>query len=224
MADNWKKLIVALDFDDKKLINKVVRSLSPKGVKFKIGLQAFTKYGPQLLKPLIKQKADIFLDLKLHDIPNTMRSASAVIAAMGCWAFTVHTKAGLEALNEVRAQVAKTAKANKIRRPLILGVTELTSSNAGLEDVLKLAKIAADAKIDGVIASAKEASAIKAGFGNKLKVITPGIRNPNDDIGDQKRIMTAKNAFAAGADFIVVGRPIISKKDYLAAAKAVLKY
>jgi orotidine-5'-phosphate decarboxylase len=224
MADNWKKLIVALDFDDKKLINKVVKTLSPKGVKFKIGLQAFTKYGPELLKPLIKQKADIFLDLKLHDIPNTMKSAAAVIAGMGCWAFTVHTKAGIEALKEVRAQVLLTSKQKKLRCPLILGVTELTSSNAGLEDVLKLAKLAADARIDGVIASAKEASAIKRKYGNKLKVITPGIRNPNDDIGDQKRVMTAKNAFAAGADFIVVGRPIISKKDYLKAAIEVLKY
>lgn len=224
MADNWTKLIVALDFDDKKLINKVVKALSPKGVKFKIGLQAFIKYGPDLLKPLIRQKADIFLDLKLHDIPNTMKSAAAVIAQMGCWSFTVHTKAGVEALEAVKKETAYWAKKSGKRRPLILGVTELTSSNASLEQVLALADIAVKAKIDGVIASANEAKAIKKKYGKLLKVITPGIRNPNDDIGDQKRIMTAKNAFANGADYIVVGRPIISKKDCLTAAIEVLKY
>jgi orotidine-5'-phosphate decarboxylase len=223
MADNWKKLIVALDLEEAKDIEKVVKALASKGVKFKIGSIAFTKFGPDLVRQLIKKRADIFLDLKLYDIPNTMKETAGVIADMGCWAFTVHTKAGYEALTAVRDEVIDRSRKLK-RKPMILGVTELTSFNASMAQVLTLASQAQAAGCDGVIASAQEASAIKARFGANLAVITPGIRNPNDEIDDQKRVTTAKTAFANGADFIVVGRPIISKKDYLKAAKEVLKY
>jgi len=222
MSLPWNKLIVALDLEEKKDIEKVVRALKPKGVKFKIGSIAFTKFGPDLVNKLIKQGADVFLDLKLHDIPNTMRQTARVITQMGCWAFTVHTSAGQKALREVKQQVAATARAEKKRKPLILGVTELTSSSADPEEVLKLAAVAEAVGLDAVVASAQEAAGIKQRF-PKLKVVTPGIRNPGDEVGDQKRITTARTAFENGADYIVVGRPIISKKDYLAAAEAVLK-
>jgi orotidine-5'-phosphate decarboxylase len=196
--------------------------LAPKKVKFKIGPIAFTKFGPGLVKKFIKQKRDIFLDLKLYDIPHTMKETAAVIAKMGCWAFTVHLKAGKEALEAVKKEVARISRADRLRRPLILGVTELTSSNAGLKEVLRLAEKAYQAGLDGVIASAKEAKGIKSRFGSKLKIVTPGIRNPNDATADQKRITTARIAFRNGADYIVVGRPIITKKDYLKAAAEVL--
>lgn len=218
---SWDKLIVALDLDNEEEIQKVVKILSPKDVKFKIGSIAFTKFGPQLVGQFTKKNIDIFVDLKLYDIPNTMKETSRVITEMGCWAFTVHIKAGKDALAAVKEEVEKVAQEKNIRQPLILGVTELTSSKASEDDVLKLVALASEAKLGGVIASAKEAPAIKAKF-NNLKIVTPGIRSALDEKGDQRRITTAKTAFNSGADYIVVGRPIISKKDYLKAAQEVL--
>jgi orotidine-5'-phosphate decarboxylase len=219
---HWQKLIVALDLDDKSALQRVVRVLAPRGVKFKIGLRAFTKFGPDLVRKMVGSGADVFLDLKLHDIPNTMAQAAAVIAEMGCWAFTVHIKAGEEALTAVKKEVAAVARKHKIRKPIILGVSELTSSKATPAQVMKLIDIAAAAGIDGIVCSPLEASAVKKRYGRKLAVVTPGIRGPEDAVGDQKRVMTAQRAFTAGSDFIVVGRPIISKKDYLKAAETVL--
>lgn len=217
----WNRLIVALDLDSEKEIEKVVETLSPKEVKFKIGSIAFTKFGPQLVRKFTNKNIDIFVDLKLYDIPNTMKETAKVIAEMGCWAFTVHIKSGIDALTSVREEVETIAAANKTRKPLILGVTELTSSKASEEDVLKLVSLAAFAKLSGVIASPREAAAIKEKF-TDLKVVTPGIRSPLDEKGDQQRVTTAKTAFNSGADYIVVGRPIISKKDYIKAAQEVL--
>jgi orotidine-5'-phosphate decarboxylase len=219
---DWDKLIVALDCNEKSQIYRVVKALAPKKVKFKIGSIAFTKFGPQLLKSFISRKIDIFLDLKLYDIPNTMKQTAAVMTEMGCWAFTVHIRAGQEALESVRDEVARISAAKKMRKPLVLGVTELTSSEATKTRVVELADQARIAGIDGVIASAQEASAIKARFDNHLLVVTPGIRNPQDDKDDQERITTAQTAFAQGADYIVVGRPIISKQNYLKAAREIL--
>jgi len=223
MADNWKKLIVALDLDSAAEIERVVRVLAPKKVKFKIGPVAFTRFGPDLVKKLIRRKADVFIDFKLYDIPHTMQATTSVIVDMQAWAFTVHTKAGPEALRLVRAQVNSRAKKIKGRQPLIFGVTELTSANAGLPQVISLAVQAQAARLDGVIASAQEAEALKARLGKSLLVVTPGIRNPGDAAGDQKRVTTAAQAFSAGADYIVVGRPIIEKPDYLKAAKQILE-
>ncbi len=220
----WKKLIVALDLNSEEEIDEVVKLLAPEKVKFKIGSIAFTKFGPELVRKFTKKGIDIFVDLKLYDIPNTMKETASIITEMAAWAFTVHTKAGEEALIAVRDEVAKCAKEKDIRKPLILGVTELTSATASLAEVLNLVEVAHAARIDGVIASPQDLQAIKAKFKNALKVITPGIRSPLDEKGDQKRISTAKTAFSNGADYIVVGRPIISRKDYLKAAEEVLSY
>lgn len=218
---SWQKLIVALDLHSEREIEKVVKTLAPKRVKFKIGSIAFTKFGPALVRKFTKKNIDIFIDLKLHDIPNTMKETARVITEMKCWAFTVHIKAGAKALMAVRDEVKRAALKKKISKPMILGVSELTSSKASKNDVLKLVRAASSAGLDGVIASAKEAKAIKSRF-RKLKVITPGIRSPLDEKGDQQRITTAKTAFAFGADYIVVGRPIVSKKNYLKAAEEIL--
>jgi orotidine-5'-phosphate decarboxylase len=218
---SWNRLIVALDLEDPREIKKVVKTLAPYGVKFKIGPIAFTKFGPEFVKNLIKQGADIFLDLKLYDIPNTMKRTAGIITAMGCWSFTVHVAAGLEALKEVKNEANLAAKKYKVRKPIIMGVTVLTSREADKAEVLKLAGIADQAAIDAVVASAKEAGAIKRKF-PRLKIITPGIRPPSASSGDQKRVMTATAAFRAGADYIVVGRPILEQKDYQKAAQDVL--
>lgn len=221
---NYKKLIVALDLTDKKKIFKVVKELAPYGVKFKVGLIAFTKFGPSLVKRLVSENLDVFLDLKLFDIPNTMCNTAKIIAQLGCWAFTVHIRAGLKALKNIVDELDMITKKEKLKRPLIFGVTELTSQDAKLKDVIRLAEIAKKANLDGLVASAQEAYFIRENIGKSLKIITPGIRLPFSDTSDQKRIATAKEAFKNGADYIVVGRPIINSNNYLEAAKQILSY
>ncbi len=218
----WDKLIVALDLEDKGKIEKIVDSLLPKGVKFKIGSIAFTKFGPAFVKEFIDKGIDIFLDLKLYDIPNTMKKTAKVITEMGCWAFTVHLQAGEDALKAVKLEVEEASRKINKRKPLILGVSVLTSSNATQGEVNGLVLRAKSTELDGVIASACDVKGIKTEFVN-LKVITPGIRNSGRDVGDQVRITTANIAFANGADYIVVGRPIIEKEDYLKAAEEILR-
>lgn len=222
MSQKWDKLIVALDLDDKAKIKEIVEVLSPKGVKFKIGSIAFTKFGPDFVKEFIEEGKDIFLDLKLYDIPNTMKKTAAVITEMSCWAFTVHLQAGKQALRGVKNEVIETADKLGKRRPLILGVSVLTSSLATQDEVNELVSLADSVGLDGIIASPRDAKVIKRKF-NQLKVITPGIRNYGSDAGDQLRITPASIAFANGADYIVVGRPIISQERYLEAAERILK-
>lgn len=226
MSQNWDKLIVALDLEDKAKIKEVVDILGPKGVKFKIGSIAFTKFGPKFLKSFIDEGRDIFLDLKLYDIPNTMRRTAAVIAEMGCWAFTVHLQAGAQALKAVKEEVKNTAKACGKNKPMILGVSVLTSSSMSMEErkkeIEKRVQLAQKLGIEGVISSPLDVKRIKE-ITPELKVITPGIRNSQDDKGDQKRITTASEAFSNGADYIVVGRPIIREKNYLEAAERILE-
>jgi len=222
LNNNWEKLIVALDLEKKSEIERVVDVLAPKGVKFKIGSIAFTKFGPDFVRGFISRGIEVFLDLKLYDIPNTMAKASSIITELGCWAFTVHLHSGIEALTAVKEAVADTAK--KLGKPesLILGVSVLTSSEASKDEVNNLVKRADCLGLGGVISSANEVKEIKKDF-PKLKVVTPGIRNPQDAKGDQRRVATASVAFDNGADYIVVGRPIIGKSDYLKAAEEILR-
>ncbi len=222
MPNNWEKLIVALDLEDESKIQEVVQVLGPKGVKFKIGSIAFTKFGPQFLKEFITAGYDIFLDLKLYDIPNTMAKTARVIGGLDCWAFTVHLQAGQQALEAVKEAVEETARESGNRKPLILGVSVLTSSKVTQHQVNNLVELAQRVGIDGVISSAQDAEGIKKMF-PKMQVVTPGIRSREDEIGDQVRVATAKEAFSNGSDYIVVGRPIINKKDYLKAVQAVLE-
>jgi len=219
LSKPWNKLIVALDVTSEKKINAVSRALSPKGVKFKIGPIAYTKFGPEAVRMITRKKADVFLDFKLYDIPNTMAETAKQFVGLGVWAFTVHLKAGHEALAYVKKEIAKEARRLKKKRPLIIGVTELTSKNAPINDVVKLAGIANKSGIDGVVCSVWEAKTVKKKFG--LKIITPGIRSKKCG-DDQRRVATAKQAFSQGSDYIVVGRPIVKATKYLSAAEEVL--
>lgn len=229
MGESWDKLIVALDLEDKDKIEKVVDTLAPKGVKFKIGSIAFTKFGPEFVRNFVNNKGiEIFLDLKLYDIPNTMAKTASVITQLGVWAFTVHLAAGREALLAVKAAVSNISRAHHRNSPLILGVTVLTSSELEMdkrhEQIKKLADLAQSTRLDGIIASPLDVKKIKEAYQDKLKIITPGIRNPQDETQDQKRVATANQAFFEGADYIVVGRPIINKSDYLKAAEEIFSF
>ena len=175
-----------------------------------------------MVKSLVNKGLDIFLDLKIYDIPNTMAKTAVIITELGCWAFTVHLQVGEESLRVVQAAVSETAMKLNKRKPLILGVSVLTSSAAMPEEINVLVERAYSVGLKGVIASPYEVKEIKRQFRN-LKVITPGIRNASDAKDDQRRITTAHAAFESGADYIVVGRPIIERENYLQAAKDIIE-
>ena len=219
MSKSWNKLIVALDLASEKKIKEIINSLTPKATKFKVGLIAYTRFGPKIIKKARAVKAEVFLDFKLFDIPNTMIETAKAFVDLGVWAFTVHLKAGEDSLAVLKKEITKYAKFHRKRRPLIIGVSELTSKRASLKDVLKLAKIAAKSNIDGVVCSVWEADKVKSKF--KLITITPGIRKRGGG-DDQRRVATVGDALDKGVDYFVVGRPIVQMKNYLKAAQEII--
>jgi orotidine-5'-phosphate decarboxylase len=219
MPSDWGKLIVALDVVGEKEFKKIISELSPKVKIFKIGPIAYFKLGHKTIDWVNKKKAKVFLDFKLYDIPNTMLETAKNFVDMGVWAFTVHTKAGAESLSFLKKELSLYARFKKKKRPLIIGVTELTSSEASLAQVLKLAAIAKKSNIDGVVSSVWEAKEIKKRFG--LKIITPGIRKKSAG-DDQRRVASPKEALKQGADYFVVGRPIVKHKNSLTAAREIM--
>ena len=196
---------------------------------FKVGSQLFTSEGPRAVQKLAGLGFDIFLDLKFHDIPNTVAHAVAAAAQLpGVRLMTLHVAAGLAALRAAREAVG-----NRKNRPALLGVTVLTSfdldtlQQIGMEGtlesrVLALAQLAKDAGLDGVVTSAYEAPTVRREFGPKFKILVPGVRPASADLNDQSRVATPGDAVRAGADYLVVGRPITAAKDPRKAALAIV--
>lgn len=229
-----ERLIVALDVGDLKSARKLVNKLSKIVGAFKIGSQLFTSCGTEAIDMVHKKRRKVFLDLKLHDIPNTVARATEAITAKKVFMFNVHASGGKKMMQEAVNSAEKKAKKLKTQRPIILGVTVLTSM--GEQDIrelgikrfvkdqaLYLAKMAKDSRLDGVVASAGEAKRIKQLCGQDFIVVCPGIRPAGASEDDQTRISTPKGAIKEGADYIVVGRPIIEAKDPLAAAKKIIE-
>jgi len=210
------KLIVALDISDKRKLKFLVNSLYPVVKKFKVGLIAYTAFGPEIVDWLVKKGVDVFLDLKFFDIPNTVAEVSKIIFKKKLWGFTLHLKMGKENILRFKEIIGKKIK----KRTKIIGVTVLTSQEAKIEEVLKLAKIAYETELDGVVCSVWEAKKIKEKFPS-LITITPGIRTKKTN-DDQKRVATVEEAEDAGVDFFVIGRPIIKRKNPLKAVKKIL--
>jgi len=234
MPDNVaEKLIVALDFHTLDEAGELIDKLEGNVGTFKVGSRLFTSTGPEAVK-LVKDKgAKVFLDLKYHDIPKTVAEACEAAAEIGAEMLTLHTFGGFDMMESAVKLMWSREKAN---RPLLLGVTVLTSLNeAALQDivgtserkiqeeVLLLARLAQSAGLDGVVASPHEIEDIKRQCGTEFVVVTPGVRPKGEDKGDQARVRTPGEAVAAGADYIVVGRPIIWAKDPKAAAVAILE-
>lgn len=215
---NQKNIIVALDFDSEKSVFEFVAQLDPSLCRLKIGKELFTALGPALVEKLMYKDFEIFLDLKFHDIPNTVAAACAVAANLGVWMLNVHALGG-----RCMLEAASNAVAKKIKPPLLIAVTILTSmdktalAELGLMEpevmVAKLAKLAQECGIDGVVSSAQEARALKALCGKDFLLVTPGIRLTNAIHDDQKRTMTPKDAILAGSDYLVIGRPITQSRD-----------
>jgi orotidine-5'-phosphate decarboxylase len=210
-SDARDKIIVALDVPAKAEALDLVKQLAPEISFFKIGLQLYTVAGPEAVREILATGAKVFLDLKLHDIPNTVARAVESAASLGVQMLTIHLSGG-----EAMLRAAATARPANM---LILGVTVLTSlteetlHQVGVSErindhVLRLARLGQKAGIEGLVASPFEARTLRDEFGDNIKIVTPGVRPSWSDAGDQKRFMTPREAFDAGADYLVIGRPI----------------
>ncbi|MEY2544499.1 MAG: orotidine-5-phosphate decarboxylase [Verrucomicrobiota bacterium] len=219
------KIIVALDVAKKAQALALVEQLREQISFFKIGLQLYTAEGPEMVRAIRATGAEIFLDLKFNDIPTTVARTVEAASSLGARMLTIHLSGGSDM---VRAAVA--VPKNDL---LILGVTVLTSADEGTlretgisdeidDQVLRLAKLGVQAGIDGVVASPHEIKRLRADFGDKIKIVVPGIRPTWSEPGDQKRFMTPREAIEAGADYLVIGRPITAHKNPLEAVGKIL--
>lgn len=208
-------LIIALDLAEREKALSLVKELKDYVFIFKVGPVLFTRYGPGIVNDIKECGANVFLDLKLYDIPNTVASAVKAIAELGVSMFTVHISGGKEML-----KAAVDARSSETK---ILGVTILTSvAKVSKEDVLQLVNLAKEVGLDGVIASPQEAESIRKAVGKDFLIVTPGVRPKGTASGDQKRISTPKEAIQRGADYIVVGRPIIESNQPKEVVKQIL--
>ncbi len=223
------KIIVALDYEDATSALNFVDKITPDSCRLKVGNELFTSAGPSFVSKIIDKGFDVFLDLKYHDIPNTVARACEAACRLGVWMVNVHTSGG-----EVMMTAAAEALSKYEKKPLLIGVTVLTSmdrsqlSGIGLDlepidQVLRLASLAKKCGLDGVVSSAQESRAIKANVSAPFVCVTPGIRPKGADIGDQKRIMTPTEALASGADYLVIGRPITKALDPMLALEDINK-
>ena len=222
MTNVKSNVIVALDYDDQHQALALADRLDPTFCRLKVGKELFTAAGPSIVKNLSDRGFDIFLDLKFHDIPNTVAKAIGAAADLGVWMANVHASGGSRMMS-----AAKKALDSKGSEMLLIGVTVLTSMDASdLEEVgvrrnpsaqvLHLAGLAKNSGLDGVVCSAQEAKLLKESLGPAFKLVTPGIRLANSAADDQRRILTPADAVALGSDYLVIGRPITQSTDPLA--------
>ena len=213
------RIIVALDFSSEQQVLEFTAQLEPSMCKLKVGKELFTLAGPALVRKLIDKGFDVFLDLKFHDIPNTVARACKVAADMGVWMLNVHALGGRNML--LAAREALEGHAN---RPLLIAVTILTSmgpqdlveiglSGDPQDNVLRLASLTKAAGLDGVVCSSREVSSLRLAQSEAFTLVTPGIRPAGSEAEDQKRIMTPVDAIRAGSNYLVIGRPITQASD-----------
>lgn len=221
------KIIVALDYADSASALALVEQLDPALCRLKVGKELFTSAGPQFVERLARSNFGVFLDLKFHDIPNTVAKACAAASNLGVWMLNVHASGGLEMM-----QAAKQAVDSTPNKPLLIAVTVLTSMNQqalnqiGIQTplathVLNLATLTQQAGLDGVVCSALEAEVLSAHLGPKFCLVTPGIRPANASKDDQSRIVTPADALKLGSSYLVIGRPITKANNPLAALEAI---
>jgi orotidine-5'-phosphate decarboxylase len=212
-------IVVALDYPTPKQAIEMAKQLDPSKCRVKVGKELFTASGPAVVEQLHKMDFDVFLDLKFHDIPNTCAGAVAAAAELGVWMVNVHASGGERMMN-----AAAEAIVNKNNKPILIAVTVLTSMEqsdlAGIgldisprQQVERLAKLAKQSGMDGVVSSAQEIEMIKSLCGKEFLTVTPGIRPVGSAAGDQRRIMTPQQAVDAGGDYMVIGRPITQAEN-----------
>ena len=222
-------IIVALDFPSIDGALALSGQLDPQRCRVKVGKELFGRGGPQIVRRLVDDGFDVFLDLKFHDIPNTVQGACKAALAMGVWMLNVHAIGG-----RVMMETAREVIGRRPDSPLLIAVTMLTSLNesdlveTGLggkpsEHVVRLAKLAESCALDGVVCSAQEISLLRGVCDSEFRLITPGIRPAGSGLGDQRRVMTPGEALRLGSNYLVVGRPITAAADPMAALSAIEK-
>lgn len=215
------RIIIALDMASADEVMSLLRQLDPASCRVKVGKELFTRYGPTLVREISGMGFDIFLDLKFHDIPNTVNKAVAAAAELGVWMLTLHAAGGADML-----RAAHEAIANSEHKPLLVAVTLLTSleqddlavqgvQRTPLEQVQRLASLAQECGMDGVVCSAAEAGELRKLLRKDFLLVTPGIRPQGDTANDQKRIVTPAAAVQQGSDYLVIGRPITRAREPL---------
>lgn len=221
------RVIVALDYADAQPALDLAQRLDPGRCRVKIGKELFTAAGPALVEQLARAGFGVFLDLKFHDIPNTVGSACRAAARLGVWMLNVHALGGRAMLEAAREAIPTTEAAPKvIAVTLLTSMAETDLADVGIggtpeQTVLRLANLAKACGLDGVVCSAREALALRAACGERFCLVTPGIRAAGAQADDQQRVMTASRAIASGADYLVVGRPITRAPDPLAALERI---
>ena len=228
------KLIVSLDVSNIGEAEKIVNTLSDVADIFKVGIYPFMACGPQIIKMLQKKGKKVFLDLKYHDIPSIVSRAVKYAVKMEIWALTIHASGGFSMLRETQKALKVEATASNLKKPLLFGVTVLTSlkekdlGQIGInrkveKQVKRLALMSRDAGLDGVISSSRGIGLIRKYCGKKFLIVTPGIRPKGAQVNDQKRTLTPFQAIKEGADYLVIGRPIIQAENPLAVVSQILK-
>lgn len=233
MNDPKDKILVALDVETRDAALTLADSLRGSVGGFKIGSRLFTSEGPSMVRALTDQGDRVFLDLKYHDIPNTVAQAVAAASHLGVWMLNVHAVGGSAMMQAARDAAHESAAKSGRTPPLVIAVTVLTSMNQKalkdtgvvidlMDQVLRLAELTKEAGLDGVVASPRETANIRHRCGEAFQIVTPGIRAADAAKDDQERTMTPAEAVAAGASYLVVGRPIIAAPDPAAAAAAIV--
>lgn len=230
-----EKIIIALDVETARQAREIIAELRGEVGAFKIGLQLFTSAGASFVREVVSGGIKLFLDVKFHDIPNTVAKASAEAARLGVWMFNIHALGGAEMMRRAAAEVREVCERENLSRPKIIGVTILTSADdrtlreIGIEretsaQVLNLAHLTAKCDLDGVVASPLETNLIRQAIGQKdFLIVTPGIRPDFATKDDQKRVMTPRDALLAGSDYLVIGRAVTGAENKRAAVRKILE-
>ncbi len=227
MSDTEPRIIVALDYPSEEAAWRLIEQLNADMCRLKIGKEMFTRLGPDFVRRVIGRGFDVFLDLKYHDIPNTVAAACEAAADLGVWMMNVHASGGRRMMESAMERLARHAS-----HPRLIAVTILTSlsqeelTEIGFpgtpeENVLRLAALAHDSGLDGVVCSPREAAPLRQRLGGDFLLVTPGVRPASASLDDQTRVMTPADAISAGSSYLVVGRPITAAPDPLAALQAI---
>jgi len=227
MLKDEPRVIVALDYPAETQALALVERLDPAQCRLKVGKEMFTRYGPGLLEKLGGRGFQVFLDLKFHDIPNTVAAACDAAADLGVWMINLHASGGRRMMETARERLQRRSEA-----PLLVAVTILTSlsaeeiaevgyTGAPADNVLRLARLARDSGMDGVVCSPREAAQLRAELGPDFLLVTPGVRPPEAAADDQRRVMTPTEAIRSGSSYLVIGRPITAAEDPLTTLKSI---
>lgn len=227
LSQNAKPVIVALDFPHAQAARDLIEKLDPELCRVKIGKELFTRTGPDLVRELVQQNFDVFLDLKYHDIPNTVAGAVAAAAELGVWMVNVHASGGSAMMEAARKALPRGGDTLLIAVTVLtsMGEEDLREINVPVspdEQVKTLARLTADCGLDGVVCSAKETAVLNQQLGDDFLLVTPGIRPAGDSLDDQKRVMTPAEAMKSGSNYLVIGRPVTQAPDPTAKLRMIM--